>query len=118
MGLELKTSDDFTRNGAVEGLGSAAYLKDVFTKPDGSLIGPLGIADGRVVVKVVSHTPADMSQLAAQRSAIRDEIKGRKARDRSQLFEAGLRQSLIKQGKIKIHQDVITRLTANYRSGA
>ena len=115
MGLELKSPDDFTRQGAVEGLGSASYLQEAFTKPVGSLIGPLGIPDGRVVVRVVSHTPADMSQLAVQRSALRDEIKSRKARDRSTLFESGLRQELIRQRKIKIHQDVVSRLTAGYR---
>ncbi len=48
-------------------------------------------------------------------STLRDEIKSQKARDRNSLFEAGLRDALIKQGKIKIHQDVINRLLASYR---
>ena len=30
------------------------------------------------------------------------------------LFEAGLRQHLIKEGKVKIHQDVVNRLVASY----
>ena len=115
MGLEVKSSDEFTRQGAVEGLGSASYVQDAFTKPDGTIIGPLGISDGRAVVKVISHSQANMADLPAQRAAIRDEIKNRKGRDRSALFEAGLRDALIKQGKIKIHQDVINRITANYR---
>jgi peptidyl-prolyl cis-trans isomerase D len=115
MGLEVRTSDDFTREGAVEGLGSASYVQEAFTKPDGSLLGPLGIADGRVVIRVLSHSPADMSQLAAQRDALRDEILSRKERDRGVLFEAGVRERLIKEGKIRIHQDVVNRLTASYR---
>jgi len=64
---------------------------------------------------VLAHTPANMAELPAQRAGLRDEIKGRKARDRSTLFEAGIRETLLKQGKIKLHQDVINRLTANYR---
>jgi hypothetical protein len=48
--------------------------------------------------------------------ALRDEIKSQKARDRNSLFEAGLREALIKQGKIKIHQPVIDRLLAGYHS--
>ena len=110
-----RASDDFTRQGAVEGLGSATYVQDAFTKPEGTIIGPLGIADGKAVVKVISHTPASMADLPAQRAAIRDELKSKKGRDRTALFEAGLRDALVKQGKIKIHQDVINRLTANYR---
>jgi hypothetical protein len=57
-----------------------------------------------------------MSQLPAQRNAIRDEIKSQRARDRYTLFESGVKDMLIKQGKIKIHQDVINRLVANYRT--
>ena len=67
------------------------------------------------MVKVVSHLPADMTELAAQRSAIRDELKTKIALERYQLFEVGVRERLIKDGKVKIHQDVINRLIANYR---
>ena len=50
-----------------------------------------------------------------QRVQIRDEIKGQKGRDRNTLFDAGLRDTLVKQGKIKYHNDVISRLLASYR---
>jgi peptidyl-prolyl cis-trans isomerase D len=115
MGLEVKTSDDFTRNGAVEGVGSAAYLSDAFVKPVGSLVGPLGIADGKVVLKVLSHTAANIAEMGEQRNAIRDELKSRKGRDRAMIFEAGLRQTLIKQGKVKLYQDVINKVASGYR---
>jgi len=62
-----------------------------------------------------SGTDPDLSKLPEQRVALRDEIKSQKARDRNSLFEAGLREALIKQGKIKIHQEVINRLIAGYR---
>jgi len=115
MGLEVKTSSDFARNGAVEGVGSATYFGQAFTSPDGAVLGPIGTPDGQVVAKVVSHVPADMAQLPAQRNQIRDELKTQKARDREALFEAGLRESLIQSGKIKIHKDVIDRLISSYR---
>jgi peptidyl-prolyl cis-trans isomerase D len=116
MGLEVKTSGEFTRVGAVEGLGSASYLGDAFTKPAGTLIGPAAMPDGvQAVAKVVSQTQANMAELPMQRDAIRDEIKGRKARERISLFEDGLKQTLMKDGKLKIHQDVLNRLTQNYR---
>ena len=47
---------------------------------------------------------------------IRDEIKSQRARERNTLFETGVRDMLIKEGKIKINQDVINRLIGNYRS--
>jgi peptidyl-prolyl cis-trans isomerase D len=115
MGLEVKTSGDIDRSGTVEGLGSANYVQEGFTRPDGTVFGPISTPDATVVAKLLQHVDPDLSKLPEQRVALRDEIKSQKARDRDSLFEAGLRQALIKQGKIKIHQDVIDRLLAGYR---
>jgi hypothetical protein len=115
MGLEAKTSDEVTRTSNIEGLGMASYLQEGFARPDGTIIGPVGMADGTVVAKVLSHVEADMSKLAEQRSTIRDQIKSQKAGDRNRLFQEGLRERLIRDGQIKIHQDVVKRLAANYR---
>jgi peptidyl-prolyl cis-trans isomerase D len=115
MGLEAKTSDEITRTGAIEGIGSASYVQEGFADKDGTVFGPIPTPDGTVVAVVLAHIQPDMSKLAEQRASIRDELKQQKARDRDQLFEAGLREALIKQGKIKIHKDVIDRMIANYR---
>jgi peptidyl-prolyl cis-trans isomerase D len=114
LGMEVKTSEAVDRNGAVEGLGPASMLPDAFTKPVGTIIGPNGISDSKVVAKVVEKIPADMSGLAAARAGIRDQIKSEKSRTRNTLFEEGVRDTLIKEGKVKIHQNVINRLIASY----
>jgi len=116
MGLEVKTSEEFTRAGTVEGVGPASYLHEGFSLPDGAVFGPLGTPQGSVVAKVIEHVPADVSQLAQARSAIRDEIKSQRARERNTLFETGVREALRQQGKLKYHQDVINRLVAQYRT--
>ncbi|MFB3828910.1 MAG: peptidylprolyl isomerase [Bryobacteraceae bacterium] len=115
MGLEVKTSEPFDRAGAVEGLGTASMVADAFVKPVGSIVGPTVIPDARIISKVIERKEPDMAALAAQREALRDEVKARLARERNVLFEDGLRQTLIKEGKIKIYQDVVNRLQANYR---
>jgi hypothetical protein len=117
MGLETKTSNEVDRAGNIEGIGMASYVSEGFNKPDGTVFGPVGVPDGgTIVAKVISHGGADLSQLAAQRNIIRDEIKSERARERNTLFESGVKDMLIKEGKIKIHQDVINRLIGNYRS--
>jgi len=117
MGLEVKTSADVDRNGNIDGLGPASYISEGFGKPDGTLIPAVTTPDrGTVIAKVVSHVDADMAGLAAERPTIRDEIKSQRARDRNMLFESGVKDALIKSGKIKIHQDVINRLLASYRT--
>jgi hypothetical protein len=115
MGLEVKTSEAVDRAGAIEGLGSAGMLPDAFAKPAGSIIGPNAFtADSRVVCKVVEKVPADLSALASQRAAIGDQLKTEKGRTVNSLFEEGVRDALAKEGKIKVHQDVIDRLLASY----
>jgi len=115
MGLEVKTSDAVDRAGAIEGLGSAGMLPEAFSRPVGSIIGPNGVAaDSKIVAKVIEKIPADLSGLENQRLAIRDQIKGQKGQSRNALFEEGVKDALIKEGKIKIHQDVIDRLLASY----
>ena len=117
MGLTAKTSDPVGQNATIEGLGPITFLVDAFGKPEGSLVGPFQTSDGQMVGKVIQNVPPDPAQLAQQRDSIRDEIKQQKARDRGALFEAGLRETLTKEGKIKIHQDVVKRLVSDFVRG-
>jgi len=114
MGLEMKTSPDVNRNGAIEGIGNASGIPDAFTKPVGALLGPFAVTGGRAVARVVAQIPADLSALPAQSASIREELKQQKSRDRTTLFEDGLKKRLQDQGKLKIHQDAITRLVQTY----
>jgi hypothetical protein len=68
------------------------------------------------VAKIVSKTEPDPAQMATQVTAIRNDLKQKLARERNQIFEDGVRQALEKEGKIKVHKDVIDRIIAGYRS--
>ena len=114
MGIEVKTSPDVNRNAAIEGIGNAGTIPDAFTKPVGALLGPFAVVGGRGVARIVAQVPAVLSALPAQTAGIRDELKQQKSRDRSTLFEDGLKKRLQEQGKLKIHQDAITRLVQTY----
>lgn len=114
MGLEVKVSEDFTRQGSVEGVGIGGMFTDAFLKPVGTVIGPLNFPDFQVVAKLLSRTEPQLSELAAQREAIRSELKSKKLRDAATLFEESVRQQLTKEGKLKVHEEVVRRLTNSY----
>jgi len=116
MGVEVKSTDFFPRDGAAEGIGSAQYLGDSFDKPVGTVIGPLNVGTQTVVVKIVERQPADMTKLAAQRDSIVTQLKQRKAGQRQALLQDSVVFRLIQEGKIKKHQDVINRMLARYRT--
>ncbi len=115
MGLQVKTTPDFTRAGTAGELGSASYVQQAFDSPVGALLGPIQLPDQTVFAKVVEKTPADMSNFAAQRDQIQQRLKGEKARQRQELLEDSVVSQLTKDGKIKIYKDAMNRLVANYR---
>ncbi len=115
MGFKMETTDPFLRTDTVPGFGSANYITQAFSSPNGAVLGPILMPDSTVVVKVVEHVPADMSKLPAERATIRDQIKSQKASDRDTLFKAGLVQRLTAEGKIKKNQEAVNKIIANFR---
>jgi len=116
VGFEMKTSDLFSRNGAVEGLGMATAFGDAFDKPVGTIIGPLGAGQDTVIAKIIEKAPADMSKLAAERDTLVNGLKSKKAQERQALLRDSILTGLIQQGKVKIHKAVVDRLVARYRT--
>jgi peptidyl-prolyl cis-trans isomerase D len=114
LGLEDKTTPEFTQSGAIEGVGSASFFEEAFTAPEGQILGPVTVGASQIIYKVVGRTPASASDLAAQRETLEQEIRDRKARERLSLFEENLLTQLVKSGKAKVHQDVINRIVSSY----
>jgi len=114
QGLEVKTADYFSRDGAAEGIGPGAALGDAFTKPDGTIIGPVPIAGQTVIGKVVGRQKADMTKLADQRATIVNQLKQKKAQAAAPLLMDSVVTRLVQEGTVKKHQDVINRLVAQY----
>jgi peptidyl-prolyl cis-trans isomerase D len=114
MGLEVKSPDSFTRTAAVEGVGSASTFVDAFNKPVNSLIGPYSAQGSVVVAQIVERNQANMAEFSTQRDGIRDELRNMRARERDEIFSAGLRKRLEQEKKIQIHNDVLKRVIDSY----
>jgi peptidyl-prolyl cis-trans isomerase D len=114
MGLEWKATPAFTLEAAAEGLGPAENVRKAFTHAVGYIFGPVTVNDRKFICKVTEKLIADAGQLAARRQELVDQLKTGKARERMELFQQNLRDRLVKEGKLKIHQDVINRLAASF----
>jgi peptidyl-prolyl cis-trans isomerase D len=116
VGAEVKTtSTEFSRDGAAEGIGAAVQIEGAFSKKVGEIAGPFELSGGTYFVKLLGRTEADMSLLPAQREQIVGGLKTRAGRDRREIFMDGLVDSLVKQKKIKIHDDNIKLMVSAYR---
>ena len=118
VGLEAKTTELFKRQASVDGLGSANYFEQAFKAAAGTVLSPVPMPEATVVAKVVQHADADMSKLPETRAQIIESLKGDKARERNTIFETGLVEELERQGVVKLHPDVVTRIISSFRSGS
>ncbi|MGA2328353.1 MAG: peptidylprolyl isomerase [Bryobacteraceae bacterium] len=115
LGLEVKTTQEFGRNGAADGIGPAISVYQAFEQPVGGVFMPGPVGEDRLICKVENKVPADITKLGEQRAAIARTLREDKLKRRTELLEDSLRSALFKEGKLKIHQDVINRLFESYR---
>jgi peptidyl-prolyl cis-trans isomerase D len=115
VGAQVKTTDFFTVEGTVEGLGGGAQFTDAFNKPIGAVVGPIPAGDQVILARVLEKQPADMGKLATERDALVLGLKRRRAAERKELFEDGLLTQLVKEGKVKKYQETINRVVQSFR---
>jgi hypothetical protein len=110
--LEVSKPAEFGRSDSVEGLGQAAYVKDAFTHPVGSILGPTDVMNRDIVYKVTAKLEPDMAAFAAERENIRKSLRDQKARERWDLFMDSVTAKLAADGKLKVNKDLVLKLAA------
>ncbi len=119
MKLEVTESVEFTHSDAVEGVGSAVQIPDAFTKPIGSIIGPineLGRTAGvpaNLVYQVVDQVHVDPAKLMSERAATLHDLKIAKASREKSLFEDSVFARLVAEKKVVVNKDAEKRLVAS-----
>jgi parvulin-like peptidyl-prolyl isomerase len=117
MKLDVTASADFTRNDSVEGLGHAALVPDAFTKPVGTVVGPVEISGRMVIYKVLDQSHADISKLTDERAKVLSDLKQHKAQQDMMLFMDSVVNQLKADGKVKVYDNVIKQFAASFHQG-
>jgi len=115
MKLEVTTPAEFGHSDSVEGLGPAGLIEDAFTKPVGTIFGPVMVQGRNVVCKVIDKKSVDLANLAQERESVLQSIKSKKARAVNDLLMDSVLTRLTSEGKVKIHRDTVKRLAASFR---
>jgi peptidyl-prolyl cis-trans isomerase D len=108
--LEVNKPAEFGRSDSVEGLGQAAYVIDAFSKPVGSILGPVNVMNRDIVYKVTAKLEPDMAAFAAEKESIRNTIRQQKATERWNLFMDSVTAKLTAEGKLKVNKDLVLKL--------
>jgi peptidyl-prolyl cis-trans isomerase D len=111
LGLNPIDPEPFARTGTVPDVGSAKLLESAFSMPDQAVGRPLEVAGNWLVFRVVSHQPADPTDLAQQSAAIQAQLLQTKQNAAFEAFHNSLIDRLRKEGKIVINADAVERLT-------
>jgi peptidyl-prolyl cis-trans isomerase D len=116
LGAEPKTSSEIGRDGAIEGLGESAQFADLFSKPEGAVVGPISVMGQWVIARSVERREPSDTQFANEKVTIVDGLKKKMQRERYELFRDSIMQHLLNEGKIKRNQNAINRLINAYRT--
>ncbi len=111
LGLEVKTSDPVARTGSIPDVGSAKQFSAAFTQTVGQSGDPLPLGQNWVVYRVAQHDPVNQDDFDKQKSKVETQVLQEKRQTAYELFRAGLKARLQKDGKIQFNADTLKRMT-------
>jgi peptidyl-prolyl cis-trans isomerase D len=118
MGATVKASDLVTINSQVPEFGRMSDTGAVaFTLKPGEISGPINTGRGGAVITLLEKQEPSADEAAKSSEQIREGLLRQKRGEAFQLFAAGLRQRMEKDGKIRINKQEMDRIT-NSRSEA
>jgi len=115
IGLEAKTSDWFTREGSIPGVGPASSVGEAFTAVLGSVVGPVSAGGDQIVYRVLERQEGESAASVEEKKTIRQTLVGTRQNEAFEVFKEELRERLRKQGKLKVHQNRLDRFVSANR---
>jgi len=113
LGLEVKTSEAFARNGSVNEVGTGEQLQAAYAMKQGEASQPTLIGTNWVVFRVAEHSAPNPDDFAKQAKDIQQQLLQSKQEAAFDSFRSALEDRLRKEGKLTINEDAVKRLTSS-----
>jgi peptidyl-prolyl cis-trans isomerase D len=110
LGLEVKTSEPFSRTGTIPDLGSGRQVEAAFGMPVAQVSPAAQVGGNWLVYRVVGHQPVSPAEFASQADQIRQQLLQSKQSAAFDAFRTALEDRLKKEGKLVINTDALKRL--------
>ncbi len=111
LGLEMKSSDAFARDGDVSGVGSAKQFLAAFNQPVGKVAPPIDLGTNWLVYRVTDHQQPNQEDLAKQQKDIEQQLLDEKRDLAFRSFREALEAQLKSEGKVVYNNEVVQQLT-------
>jgi len=102
LGLDPKTSEDFSRAGSVPNVGSGKQLSAAFNMKVGEVSAQLPLGTNWVVYRLEAKTAANMADFDKQKKELTDQVLNEKRALAYEAFRSGLEERLKQEGKLKL----------------
>lgn len=114
LGMTVKTSPSLTRDGNIPSVGVLKDLLDpkALAQPVGATGGPVRSQDLQVVYQIASREPANEQEFPAKKAQLEERLLNEKRQVAFEVFQDNLRKKLASAGDLKMHSDVIGKLTS------
>jgi peptidyl-prolyl cis-trans isomerase D len=111
LGLTVKTTDPFARNGSIPEIGTAKELQSAFGMAVGQVSPPQQVSGNWVVFKAMTHVMPNPVDFPAQKDMIQAQLLQAKQSSALEAFRTALLDRLKKEGKLTENPAVLKRLT-------
>ena len=111
LGFEVKTSDQVSRTASLPEAGSMKPFAAAFKLPVGQAGDPVFLGANWVVYRVAQHDPISEEDFAKQKTTIEAQALQSKRQAAYELFRTTLEARLRQEGKLRINEDNLKRLT-------
>jgi peptidyl-prolyl cis-trans isomerase D len=102
LGLDPKTSDDFSRAGSIAGVGSGKQLSAAFNMKAGEVSAPQNIGTNWLIYRVESKIEPNPADFEKQKKDLSEQVLNDKRGLAYEAFRSGLEQRLKQEGKLKL----------------
>ena len=102
LGLDPKTSDEFSRAGSISGVGSGKQLGAAFNMKVGEVSAPVNLGSNWLVYRVESKTSANPADFEKQKKDLAEQVLNDKRGLAYEAFRTSLEQRLKQEGKLKL----------------
>ncbi|HEX2521364.1 MAG TPA: peptidyl-prolyl cis-trans isomerase, partial [Terriglobia bacterium] len=110
--VEVKTSEEFTRNGNLQDLGSSSPFDGfAFSSEVGSISQPIQVGQRQVVAQLKEKHPVNLEEFAKAKDGLRQSLLAPKKDRMFQSYLDSVRETMTKAGSIKIDEAEFATLT-------
>lgn len=105
LGLDPKTSDEFSRSGSIPNVGSGKQLGAAFNSKVGEVSAPVSLGSNWVVYRLEAKSEPNMADFEKQKKELTDQVLNEKRGLAYESFRTGLEERLKQEGKLQIMPD-------------